>query len=96
MLAKVITQTLEKLLNHSKDCLGHTDLDVSHASRIHFVSLDPGGAEWSMLVLVSLRDLRLGCVTDARYIGYCNNSANASQALRKWAANFLRTIFGNF
>lgn len=97
MLAKMITPALEKLLNHSKESLGHTDLDVSHSSWKCFVSLEPGSVNcWSMLVLVSLHDLHIGCITDARYIGHCNNSANTSQALRKWAASIFRTIFGNF
>lgn len=37
--------------------------------------------------LVSLSDLEPGCVTAS--------TANAGPALRKWAANFVRTIFGN-
>ena len=62
-----------------------------------FFSLDPGSANcWSMLFVVSLCDLHLGCIIDTRCVGYCNNIANASQALTKWATNFLRTIFGNF
>lgn len=40
-----------------------------------------------MLALVSLCDLVPGCVTAS--------TANAGLVLRKWAANFVRTIFGN-